>query len=162
MRNGPPAGYRPGTGVMLLDKSGLVFVARRIGTSDAWQMPQGGIDKDENPLEAARRELKEEIGTNRALLLAESPNWHVYDFPPELQKSLWGGRFKGQAQKWFAMRFTGSERDIDLAAHTPEFDAWKWVTADELPRLAVDFKRSLYRDLLAEFATFLSGSRAAG
>ena len=162
MRDGPPAGYRPGTGVMLLDESGLVFVARRIGTRDAWQMPQGGIDKGENPLEAARRELKEEIGTNQALLLAESPTWHVYDFPPDLQGSLWGGRFKGQAQKWFAMRFSGSETDIDLDAHMPEFDAWKWVNAAELPALAVDFKRSLYRDLLAEFAPFLSGSRAAG
>jgi putative (di)nucleoside polyphosphate hydrolase len=162
VRDGPPAGYRPGTGVMLLDDNGRVFVARRIGTNDAWQMPQGGIDRGEKPLEAARRELKEEIGTDKALLLAESPHWHVYDFPPKLQKSLWGGRFKGQAQKWFAMRFTGSEDDVDLDAHLPEFDAWKWVEARDLPVLAVDFKRSLYRDLLAEFALFLPDNRAAG
>jgi len=161
MRDGPPPGYRPGTGVMLLGPTGLVFVARRIGTKDSWQMPQGGIDKGEIPLEAARRELKEEIGTNNALLLVESPNWHVYDFPPELQKTLWGGRFKGQAQKWFAMRFTGEESEFDLNAHMPEFDAWKWVHPAELPALAVDFKRSLYRDLLAEFALFLPDSRAA-
>jgi len=148
---GPPAGYRPGVGVMLLDSAHRVFIGRRIGTDTGWQMPQGGIEPGEPPLHAAKRELKEEIGTDNAELVAESGHWLAYDFPPELRPTIWGGRFKGQTQKWFLMRFTGAERDIRLDAHMPEFDAWKWVAPRELPALAIDFKRALYRDLLAEF-----------
>ncbi len=151
----PPAGYRRGVGVMLIDGRNRVFVGRRIGTSDGWQMPQGGIDGNETPRVAALRELKEEIGTAKAELIAESAHWLSYDFPPALRLSIWRGRYKGQAQKWFLMRFTGTDDDIDLDAHMPEFDAWKWIAPHDLPALAIDFKQALYRALLEEFATAL-------
>ena len=157
------AGYRRGVGVMLLDPRGLVFVGRRLDTPDAWQMPQGGIDAGETPREAALRELAEEIGTDRAELLAESHGWLSYDLPPELGGRVWGGRYRGQTQKWFAFRFTGSDADIDLAAAAhPEFDAWRWVPADELPRLIVPFKRPVYEAVLAEFRHLLPPPSAAG
>ncbi len=149
----PPAGYRRGVGIMLVDRQCHVFVGRRIGTADGWQMPQGGIDGTEMPRVAALRELKEEIGTDKADLLAESVHWLSYDFPAELRPSIWGGRYKGQTQKWFLMRFAGTDDDIDLDAHVPEFDTWKWIPPRELPTLAIDFKQSLYRALLDEFAT---------
>jgi putative (di)nucleoside polyphosphate hydrolase len=152
----PPAGYRPGIGIMLVNGTGQVFVARRIDTRGAWQMPQGGIDQGETPFEACRREMAEEIGTAKAEKLAESAVWHAYDLPAEIRRNLWGGRYKGQAQKWFLLRFTGTDADFDLKTHMPEFDEWKWVDAAELPRLAVDFKRPLYRALLDEFAPILT------
>jgi putative (di)nucleoside polyphosphate hydrolase len=149
-------GYRPGVGVMLLDAQKRVFVGRRIDMEgDNWQMPQGGIDKGETPREAALRELKEEAGTDRAEFLAEAARWLRYDVPKEVAGRLWRGRYRGQMQKWFAMRFTGRDGDIDLATHHPEFNAWKWVAPAELPRLIVPFKRQLYRDILAEFAPLL-------
>jgi putative (di)nucleoside polyphosphate hydrolase len=149
-------GYRAGVGVMLLDAQKRVFVGRRIDTAgDNWQMPQGGIDKGETPREAALRELKEETGTDRAEFLAEAARWLRYDVPKEVAGRLWRGRYRGQMQKWFAMRFTGRDSDIDLATHHPEFDAWKWVAPAELPHLIVPFKRRLYLDILAEFAPLL-------
>jgi len=148
--------YRPGVGIMLLDRAGRVFVARRIDMpSEAWQMPQGGIDKGERPREAARRELKEEIGTDKAEFLAESGDWLTYDFPPELRERFRQGRYLGQQQKWFAMRFTGQDSDIDLATQHPEFKAWKWVEPGELPNLIVPFKRQVYLDVLEEFRELL-------
>ena len=149
-------GYRPGVGVMLLDGGKRVFVGRRIDMAgENWQMPQGGIDKGETPREAALRELKEEVGTDHAEILAETTGWLRYDVPREIAGRLWRGRYRGQMQKWFAMRFTGRDSDIDLAAHHPEFNAWKWVAPAELPRLIVPFKRQLYLDVLAEFAPLL-------
>jgi len=149
-------GYRPGVGVMLLDAQKRVFVGRRIDMEgDNWQMPQGGIDKGETPREAALRELKEEAGTDHAEFLAEAARWLRYDVPKEVAGRLWRGRYRGQMQKWFAMRFTGRDGDIDLATHHPEFNAWKWVAPAELPRLIVPFKRRLYLDILAEFAPLL-------
>jgi putative (di)nucleoside polyphosphate hydrolase len=151
----PPAGYRRGVGIMLVDGKHRVFVGRRIGTTAGWQMPQGGIDGNEAPRVAARRELKEEIGTAKAELIAESAHWLSYDFPPALRPSIWGGRYKGQTQKWFLMHFTGTDDDIDLDAHMPEFDAWKWIAPRDLPALVIDFKQTLYAALLEEFATAL-------
>jgi putative (di)nucleoside polyphosphate hydrolase len=146
-------GYRPGVGVMLLDRGGRVFVGRRIDMAgDHWQMPQGGIDKGETPRQAALRELKEEAGTDKAEILAESRGWFSYDVPSPIAGRLWRGRYRGQRQKWFAMRFTGADRDIDLSTHHPEFNAWKWVEAAALPELIVPFKRALYLDVLKEFA----------
>jgi putative (di)nucleoside polyphosphate hydrolase len=145
-------GYRPGVGVMLLDPRNRVFVGRRIDMAgENWQMPQGGIDRGETPRAAALRELKEEIGTDKAEFLAETTKWLRYDVPRDVAGRLWGGRYKGQMQKWFAMRFTGCDGDIDLTAAHPEFNAWKWVAPADLLVLIVPFKRQLYRDILAEF-----------
>jgi putative (di)nucleoside polyphosphate hydrolase len=152
---GLPDFYRPGVGIMLLDRANRVFVARRIDAADAWQMPQGGIDHGEAPRQAALRELKEEIGTDHAEIVGETTAWHRYDLPPDLAGRLWGGRYRGQAQKWFAMRFLGVDAEIDLDTHHPEFDAWRWIAAAELPGLIVPFKRQLYLDLLEEFAPLL-------
>jgi putative (di)nucleoside polyphosphate hydrolase len=153
----PDNAYRPCVGIMLLNRANRVFVARRIDMAEeAWQMPQGGIDSGEAPRDAAFRELKEEIGTNKATILAESRDWLRYDLPAELAGQVWGGRYRGQRQKWFAMRFTGSDSDIDLATHHPEFSDWKWAPAASLPQFIVPFKRQLYADILAEFAPLLT------
>jgi putative (di)nucleoside polyphosphate hydrolase len=142
---------------MLLDRANRVFVGRRIDREEeAWQMPQGGIDSGETPREAAFRELKEEIGTAKAIILAESRDWLRYDLPVELVGRVWGGRYRGQRQKWFAMRFAGSDGDIDLATHHPEFSDWKWAESSSLPQFVVPFKRQLYADILAEFASLLT------
>ena len=144
--------YRPGVGIMLMNALGRVLVAQRLDMpSDAWQMPQGGIDKRETPLEAAWREMREEIGTDKAQLEAESRDWLTYDLPPDLADQIWKGRYRGQRQKWFAFRFRGEDGDIDIATEHPEFSAWKWAAMDELPDLIVPFKRRLYADLVAEF-----------
>jgi putative (di)nucleoside polyphosphate hydrolase len=145
-------GYRAGVGIMLLDAERRVFVGRRIDTAgDNWQMPQGGIDRGESPRQAALRELNEEIGTDKAEFLAESAQWLRYDVPHGIARRAWQGRYRGQMQKWFAMRFTGTDGDIDVATAHPEFNAWRWVAAAELPALIVPFKRQLYHDVLAEF-----------
>jgi putative (di)nucleoside polyphosphate hydrolase len=148
-------GYRAGVGIMLLDRRNRVFVGRRIDTrGENWQMPQGGIDKGETPHRAAMRELEEEVGTDRAAIIGETREWLRYDVPREVARRLWRGRYRGQMQKWFAMRFTGSDGDIDVRTAHPEFDAWKWVEPAELPRLIVPFKRQLYLDILSELGKF--------
>ncbi len=150
--------YRPAVGIMLLNCAGQVFVGRRIDMPAglaAWQMPQGGIDPGETPRAAALRELTEEVGTAKADILGESRSWLHYDVPAEIAAAMWGGRYRGQRQKWFAMRFTGEDADIDPAAtEHPEFDAWEWVMPERLPDLIVPFKRLLYLDVLAEFREY--------
>ena len=155
--------YRPCVGLMILNKAGLVWVGHRIaepdsefaGTTQLWQMPQGGIDKGEEPIEAAGRELYEETGMRSVSLLAEAPRWINYDLPPHLVGVALGGRYRGQKQRWFALRFTGEDSDIRLDADPdPEFDAWRWAALNELPALAVDFKRPIYRILAASFVRF--------
>lgn len=143
--------YRKCAGLMLVNDHGLVFVARRKDTPDAWQMPQGGIDKGETPHEAALRELEEEIGTAKAEIVAESAQWLRYDLPDHLIGKVWKGKYRGQEQKWFLLRFTGTDADIDIATRHPEFDAWKWAPVDELPEMIVPFKRSIYEALVDEF-----------
>lgn len=145
--------YRRGVGAVLFNGDGLVFVARRIDTpGDAWQLPQGGVDDGEKPRQAVLRELAEEIGTDKAEVLAKSRCWHTYELPEHLLGKVWGGRYRGQRQRWFALRFLGRDADIDLAAHEhPEFDAWRWVPITALPDMAVSFKRGLYLELVAEF-----------
>ena len=152
--------YRPAVGIMLLNRRGEVFVGHRIDmpTMPAWQMPQGGIDPGETPRQAAFRELEEEIGTDKAEILGKSRVWLTYDLPEELAGGIWGGRYRGQRQKWFVMRFTGSESDIDLATEHPEFDAWQWVAPERLPELIVPFKRQLYMDVLSEFREYCGPS----
>jgi putative (di)nucleoside polyphosphate hydrolase len=145
--------YRQCVGIMLINGRGHVFVARRadMPATPAWQMPQGGIDWEETPREAAMRELEEEIGTAKVEIVAESRGWMTYDFPLEVAGRIWRGRFRGQQQKWFLMRFTGCDADIDLGSKHPEFDAFRWVDPEQLPKLIVAFKRQLYIDVLTEF-----------
>lgn len=122
----------------------------------AWQMPQGGIDPGETPKQAALRELYEEIGTDKAEIIAETRDWLSYDLPVSLIPTSWGGRYRGQRQKWFLMRFLGDDIDIDLSRHHAEFDQWKWVEPAALPGLIVDFKRPVYVALLEEFRQYLA------
>jgi len=122
----------------------------------AWQMPQGGIDPGEAPREAALRELLEEVGTDKAEIVGESRVLHRYDLPAEIAGSMWGGRFRGQKQIWFAFRFVGEDTDIDIQTEHPEFDAWKWVAPPELPGLIVPFKRAIYEAVLDEFREHLA------
>ncbi len=145
--------YRPCVGVMLLNKENMVFVGRRIDDrSEAWQMPQGGIDEGENPQQAVIRELKEEIGTDKAEILAASSRSYCYDLPKNLVPVLWNGKYKGQEQTWFAMRFLGVDSDINIATSHPEFCEWRWVSIKELPDIIVPFKRDVYSAIVKEFS----------
>jgi putative (di)nucleoside polyphosphate hydrolase len=145
---------------MVVNKDGMVFVARRIDTAeDAWQLPQGGVDAGEQPEDAVLREVEEEIGTRKVKILAAARNWHSYDLPPGLADRVWGGRYRGQRQMWFALRFNGVDSDIDLnASGHPEFDAWRWVPIQDLPTLAIFFKRQIYADLVSEFGAVVASS----
>ena len=153
--------YRPNVGAVLFNRQGLIFVARRAnlpnaeGAPGGWQLPQGGIDGEEDPAIAVLRELEEEIGTGQAVVIGEHPEWLTYDLPPDLLGVALGGRYRGQRQRWFALRFTGEDRDIrlDLDPH-PEFDAWRWAPLDALPAMAVEFKRDIYRVLAESFRRF--------
>ena len=146
---------------MLFNPAGLVFVGRRAqlgGPSapyHAWQLPQGGIDEGEAPADAVLRELQEEIGTGEATILGEHDTWLTYDLPPELVGRAFGGRYRGQRQRWFALRFDGQDGDIRLDAHgEPEFDAWRWIELAALPELAVPFKRPVYEVIAGAFAVY--------
>ena len=148
-------------GIMLLNPAGLVWIGRRHdapnepeGPGAWWQMPQGGIDEDEDPARAALRELDEETGIRSVQMIAESGEWYRYDLPPELRPRAWGGRYCGQRQKWFAMRFTGQDDEVvlDRPGHKAEFDAWRWAGIDELEGLIVPFKRAVYCQVIREFA----------
>lgn len=153
--------YRPNVGAVLFNPQGLVFVARRAdlpnaeGAPGGWQLPQGGIDEDEDPRTAVLRELEEEIGTARATIIGEHEAWLSYDLPPELIGKALGGRYRGQRQRWFALRFTGIDSDIrlDLDPH-PEFDAWRWAPLSDLAAMAVGFKLPIYTVLAQSFARF--------
>ncbi len=151
--------YRPGVGILMVDAAGRAFVARRRDLPDAWQMPQGGIDPGEDPHAAMIRELGEEIGTANVAVLAETRGWLRYDLPDRLVGVAWGGRWRGQEQKWFAARFLGRDEEIDLATAEPEFDAWRWVDPETLPDLAAPFKRRLYEQVLAEFRDVIRAAR---
>ena len=147
----PPDGYRPCVGILMFNAAGRVFVAQRIDSDvPAWQMPQGGIDKGEAPHAAALRELEEEIGTCHVEIVGECGAWIRYDLPPDLRGGRWKGRFVGQAQKWFAARFLGTDADIRLDTEHPEFSDWRWVGIEELPGLIVPFKRAAYEAVVAE------------
>jgi putative (di)nucleoside polyphosphate hydrolase len=141
---------------MLLNRANLLFIGERRGPLfAAWQMPQGGIDRGETPRAAAWRELEEEVGTDRAKLIAESRHWLSYDLPPALRPARWNQRYRGQSQRWFAFRFTGKDADIDHGAHEPEIDRWRWASASEVLEQNVDIKRPVYEAVLAEFAPLL-------
>jgi putative (di)nucleoside polyphosphate hydrolase len=153
--------YRPCAGVMLFNGDGRVFVGRRSDRSEEgvdstwWQMPQGGLDEGEDPEAGARRELAEETGVTSARFVAKARDWLIYDLPSELVGIAWHGRYRGQKQMWFAARFEGKESEIDLGphdGHEQEFDAWRWVTLQELPTLVVPFKRKVYEAVIKQFA----------
>ena len=146
--------YRPCVGLVLMNRDGRVFAGQRIDNpGPAWQMPQGGIDEGETPREAALRELGEETGiaADAVEVLAETPDWIPYDLPAELVPRLWKGRFRGQRQRWFLMRFLGQDADIDIAAGDPEFSAWAWMAPDDLIDRIVPFKRATYDAVFAAF-----------
>lgn len=150
--------YRPCVGVMIRNRDGNVFVGqRRDRDTDAWQMPQGGVDKGETPRDAALRELWEETGITADLVAieAQSDGWLPYDLPHDLVPRLWKGRFRGQEQKWFLMRFNGTDDQVDIQTKHPEFSSWQWLPADELVDNIVPFKRDVYVRVLAEFRAYL-------
>lgn len=157
-----PTAYRPCVGVMVINREGRVWMGRRIGAPDDaegqghwWQMPQGGIDEGEDPRLAAIRELEEETGITSAEVIGETSGWLTYDLPDHLVGVAWGGRFCGQKQKWFAVRFLGDDGEINIdppeeAAHDKEFDAWEWVPVEKLVEMVVPFKRDVYVGVVAE------------
>ncbi len=153
--------YRPNVGAVLFNPLGDVFVARRADLPNAeaapggWQLPQGGIDPDEDPRTAVLRELEEEIGTGNATIIGEHPDWLTYDLPPDLLGKALGGRYRGQRQRWFALRFNGRDGDVRLDRDPhPEFDAWRWAQLADLPGMAVGFKRPTYDVLAHSFRRF--------
>jgi len=162
--------YRPCVGMMVLNAVGRVFIGRRssgpehVDLTHEWQMPQGGIDPGEDPWPAAQRELYEETNIRSVEKLAESRGWLSYDLPPDVASQAWGGRYRGQTQKWYALRFTGRDDEINIehpgGGHEPEFFQWRWEPAENLPDLIIPFKRKVYESVLAEFRQFAGGSRA--
>ena len=151
--------YRPCVGVMLLNAQGLVWIGRRFdkqnddGVGKWWQMPQGGIDEKEDPAKAAIRELYEETAVTSAHIIAESPRWYNYDLPEHLIGKSWKGKYRGQKQKWFALKFTGKDSEINLKppGHKQEFDEWRWAKMDEMLNIIIPFKREVYVDVIAAF-----------
>ena len=151
--------YRPCVGVMLINREGLIFAGQRIDMqAPAWQMPQGGIDAGEDPQAAALRELGEEIGVRADLVevIGQTPAPLAYDLPPDIVPKIWQGRYRGQAQHWFLMRFLGSDDQIDIARAHPEFSHWRWMTADKLLAAIVPFKRPIYAQVVTEFREHLA------
>ena len=148
--------YRLGVGVILLNQENKVFVGQRSDSvAGAWQMPQGGIDDNETPLDAALRELLEEIGTNNVNLIKESSGWYYYDIPESWRIHLWQGKYYGQKQKWFLFKYLGQDIEINIKTQSPEFIAWKWVEFTKLPDIIVQFKKQLYQDLVQEFTPII-------
>ena len=146
--------YRENVGIMLINDQNMVFVGQRLDNyQDAWQMPQGGIDSGENAEDAAFRELEEETGIVKDLAQIEavSKDWITYDLPTELISKLWKGRYRGQKQKWFLMRFRGSNKQVNIETSHPEFADWKWVVVSELEENIVEFKKAVYRQVIKEF-----------
>jgi putative (di)nucleoside polyphosphate hydrolase len=156
--------YRPCVGMMLLNRAGLVFIGRRTGGPEhvdavhSWQMPQGGLDEGEDPYQAARRELHEETSVCSVALLAEAKDWYAYDLPTHVGRKAWNGKYRGQTQKWFALRFLGSDGEIDVlhppGGHKPEFVDWRWEKMERLPALVIPFKRKVYEQVVKEFSRF--------
>ena len=151
----PHPGYRRCVGLFVLNQERRVFAGRRIDQNrPSWQWPQGGIDANERPEVAARRELREEIGTDRVTILAHAETWRAYDLPAKIAKRKWRGQYKGQTQLWFACRFDGADEDIDIDGKHPEFDRWRWAGVAELIADVVAFRREIYQSVAAEFRPY--------
>ena len=149
--------YRPCVGIMLINQQGDIFGGQRLDNrAEAWQMPQGGIDEGEDVETACFREMREEIGTNKADILRLHPDWLNYDIPRPLADNLWSGAYRGQTQKWVALRFTGEDTDINIQTEDPEFISWQWLSPDQLIQRAVPFKRDVYTNIMAEFKDLLT------
>ena len=151
--------YRPCVGVCLINTQGLIFAGlRRDSTAQAWQMPQGGIDDGEKPRAAALRELWEETGVTQDLVefITKTDDWVTYDLPPELLGRVWGGKYRGQRQKWFLYRYLGNDSQINIATQHPEFSQWKWIGADEMLGSIVPFKRAVYDSVVTAFRDHLT------
>jgi putative (di)nucleoside polyphosphate hydrolase len=156
--------YRPCVGIMVFNRAGQVFIGARsdgpehVDATHAWQMPQGGVDPGEDPWQAALRELYEETNIRSVERLGEIAEWLTYDIPSDIIGEAWGGKYRGQTQKWYALRFTGDESEIDTAhpagGHAPEFLDWRWERMENLPALVVPFKREVYQQVVAEFSKF--------
>ena len=147
--------YRNGVGIMLINDNKKIFVGKRIDNKLAWQMPQGGVDQDENIVDAVKRELKEETGVSSIKIIKISDKIYTYDLPDYLLGKIWKGRFKGQKQTWFLAQFLGTDDEINLDQKNAEFKEWKWVGINELPDLIVPFKKNLYQELVKEFESFI-------
>lgn len=148
--------FRQGVGMLIVDKNNRVFVGKRIDSkANGWQMPQGGIDLGETPSSAALREMEEEIGSSKGEIIAESKKWYSYRVPDFLIPKLWNGQYCGQRQKWFLIRFTGKDSDININTETPEFDQWKWIEFDQLLVDIIPFKLKLYQQVIREFKPLL-------
>ncbi|MBC2836271.1 RNA pyrophosphohydrolase [Paragemmobacter straminiformis] len=151
--------YRPCVGIVLINAAGEIFAGQRLdSTADAWQMPQGGIDAGEKPREAALRELWEETGVTADLVefVAKTEDWVTYDLPPELLGKVWGGKYRGQRQKWFLFRFKGRDDQVRIDSEHPEFSRWRWIGADEMVAAIVPFKRDVYAQVVAAFRPHLA------
>ena len=158
MNHQNPSAYRSCIGIMLLNKEGKVFTGQRIDTSiGAWQMPQGGIDEGEDITRAAFRELEEETGISEYMVevISQTQDWVYYDLPYHLLGKIWGGKYKGQKQIWVLMRFLGEDSNINLKAHAPEFNEWKWVNPSDLPDMIVPFKKTVYKEVLRVFKNYI-------
>ena len=148
--------YRKGVGIFLVNQKNQLWVGKRFDyKNEYWQMPQGGIDVGESPFDACMREMREEIGTNAAELIGQHDQWLYYDIPLPLADRLWQGKYRGQKQKWMALRFTGHDDEINIATNEPEFCEWKWLSPLDLVELAVPFKRDVYQNVLSAFKPIL-------